>query len=215
VRLTIRDRGTGIAPEVMPRIFDPFFTTKPGGTGLGLATVRSIASRHGGRVDVVSEPDAGTTFVVLLPAAAESEGPSQARVESALRGSGRLLVMDDEDYVREFVREALADLGYDVEVARTGSEAIAAYERARGEGRPFDAVLLDLTVPGDIGGAAALVRLREIDPTVAAICSSGYSSDPLVGDPKAHGFRATLVKPYTMDELGRAVQSVLEERRSG
>jgi PAS domain S-box-containing protein len=215
VRLTIRDRGTGIAPEVMPRIFDPFFTTKPGGTGLGLATVRSIASRHGGRVDVVSEPDAGTTFVVLLPAAAESEGPSQARVESALRGSGRLLVMDDEDYVREFVREALADLGYDVEVASTGSEAIAAYERARGEGRPFDAVLLDLTVPGDIGGAAALVRLREIDPTVAAICSSGYSSDPLVGDPKAHGFRATLVKPYTMDELGRAVQSVLEERRSG
>jgi PAS domain S-box-containing protein len=215
VRLTIKDRGAGIGPEVMPRIFDPFFTTKPNGTGLGLATVQSIVKRHGGRVEVTSEPGAGTSVVVLLPAATSSEGPSQARVESPLRGSGRLLVMDDEDYVRDFVREALTDLGYEVRVTRTGSEAIAAYERARVDGRPFDAVLLDLTVPGDIGGAASLLRLREIDPAVAAICSSGYSSDPMIGDPLSHGFRATLLKPYTIEELGRAVRSVLEGRRSG
>jgi len=214
VRLTVRDQGAGIAPEVMPRIFDPFFTTKPSGTGLGLATVQSIVSRHGGRVEVASEPGAGASFVVLLPAAEASQGPSQVQHATPLRGSGRLLVMDDEDYVREFVAEALADLGYDVQVASNGSEALAAYQRALDEGEPFDAVLLDLTVPGDIGGAAALARLREIDPAVAAICSSGYSSDPMIGDPLAHGFRATLVKPYTIEELGRAVQSVLEGRRN-
>ena len=214
VRITFHDEGQGIPPELRSRIFEPFFTTKPDGTGLGLATAYSIVSKHRGHMEVASEPGRGTDFFVYLPAASEPARRGPVPAPDAVGGKGRILVVDDEDYVRDVVREMLCGLGYTVEVAANGKEAFAAYDKAQASGQPFDAVLLDLTIPGDLGGVEILSRLREIDPEVRAAASSGYSGHSVMADPAKHGFVARIRKPYTTAELAEVVSDLLGRRRS-
>ena len=161
--------------------------------------------RHRGSIEVESEPGAGTAVRVLLPAAPEPLAAPGAAAEPQQALGGRVLVVDDEPFVREVAKEALESVGYRVEVAASGSEAIALYAAARESGHPFDVLVLDLTIPGDLGGVATLERLRRSDPGVRAIASSGYSTDAVMAYPAAHGFRGAVTKPYTIDELVQAV----------
>ena len=209
VRVSIADEGLGIAPNVMPKIFDPYFSTKPTGTGLGLATSRSIVKNHGGYIAVESEVGRGTIINICLPATLavhRDDPPRSARIPAA--GTGRVLVLDDEAPIRALAVRLLDLLGYQSEAVSTGSEAIERYTRARNEGRPFDLVLLDLTIPGELGGSHVLRVLRTIDPEVKAIVVSGYASDDVLANYRDYGFKAVVTKPFTVDELSAAVLDV-------
>jgi two-component system cell cycle sensor histidine kinase/response regulator CckA len=208
VAVSVTDGGVGIAPHDLERIFDLFFTTKPRGSGLGLATAHSIVHRHGGHVQVRSELGAGSTFTFHLPATSGQPAPDAGNMDPVPALHGRVLVMDDDDAVRDVARETLAFLGYTVEVARDGAEAISRYEAARAEARPFDLLLLDLTVPGGMGGAETLARLRAVDPDIVAIVASGYSHDPVMADHRAYGFAAAVEKPYDVQKLGAVLASL-------
>ena len=214
LRLEIMDHGTGIAPEHLARIFEPYFTTKGTGSGLGLATVYSIMRRHQGHIEVESQPGRGTTFRCWLPATAEVSRPrsdSVAPFMAAPGSAGRLLFMDDEEPIRLVAQALLARLGFAVTVAADGAEAVRHYAEARVRGEPFDLVIMDLTVPGGMGGKEAMGELLAIDPGVRAIVSSGYSSDPVMANHRAHGFRGMVPKPYKLSDLAKAVRAVLEE----
>ncbi|MEW5802815.1 MAG: PAS domain S-box protein [bacterium] len=213
IKISVEDQGAGIPDEHLQRIFDPYFTTKETGTGLGLATSYSIIKRHEGYITVKSQPGVGTTFFIYLPASKEKgKTASTVQEEEAglLSGQGRILVMDDEQIVRDVARRMLEFIGYEVELARDGAEAIALYEKARKSGHPFDAIIMDITVPGGMGGEAAIRKLREVDPKVKAIVSSGYSSDALMADIKRSGFRGIIAKPYKVTELARVLQRVIK-----
>ncbi len=216
VCIEVRDEGPGIDPENLARVFDPYFTTKPNGSGLGLAIAHSIVRHHEGRITVRSTPGAGAAFRVELPAASRSEAAAtppasaKARTPNAAR-TARVLAMDDEDFVRDVLEEMLAQLGYDVEVVSRGEEAVASYERAMREDRPFDAVIMDLTVRGGMGGREALAKIRAIDPDVRAIVASGYSDDDTLADPDAYGFVEALPKPFVLRDLAEALERLLHE----
>ena len=209
VRVSIEDSGVGIPPEHLSKIFDPYFTTKQRGSGLGLATTYSIIHRHGGRVTVESEQGKGTIFHLYLPALRETKLVKKIEDRNPLKGKGAILVMDDEAEVRETTGAILTRLGYDVEYAGDGEEAIERYRAAGAAGRPFDLVIMDLTVPGGLGGHEALKRLREIDPRIKAIVSSGYSDDPVMADFRKYGFSAVVTKPFRVKELSEVVHRVL------
>ncbi len=209
VKVSITDRGRGIAREIQDKVFDPFFTTKPNGTGLGLAVSYSIIKRHAGHISLVSTPGVGTTVTFHLPAAAEGAMAESSTPPEPPRGRGRILVMDDEEPLREIARTALQDLGYEVVVARNGSEARALVEKAVAEGKPFDVAILDLTIPGQRGGREVLAELRTLAPNLRAIAASGYSSDPLMGRPEDYGFAAALAKPFRIGELADVVRLAL------
>ncbi len=213
VQATVRDHGCGIAPEDLGRVFDPFFSTKSQGRGLGLATTHTIVTAHGGRIDVASEVGRGSVFTVTLPALDTVPAATDSRPEEALtRAEGaRLLVMDDERLVRETTRAMLASCGYDVDAVADGDQALAAYEEARRQGRPYAAVILDLTVPGGRGGADTMARLLELDANAKGIVDSGYSSGAVIDDPRRSGFRGAVNKPFTLRQLHDAVSSVLAE----
>ena len=213
VRVTIADHGVGIPPENLPKIFDPFFSTKKGGTGLGLAIVHSIVKNHGGQIEVTSAPGEGTTFSLLLPASAGVASPA-APPTGTCSGRGRILLMDDEPVVRQVVSRILTALGYEVEAAAEGAAAVALYRDGLAGGKPFDAVILDLTVPGGMGGAEAMGLLRSIDPAVRAIVSSGYSSDPVMSNYGDYGFRSMIAKPFQANDLSRVLRQVLVESRT-
>jgi PAS domain S-box-containing protein len=216
VRLSVRDQGPGIPRDLRPRVFEPFFTTKPTGTGLGLATAHSIVRRHGGLIDLESEPGAGAAFFVYLPAAEARplSGVPQAPagVSCRERGGVRILVVDDEEYVRDVARESLTGEGYNVELASNDVEAYALFESRLAAGERFDLVILDLTMPGSAGGVAILERLRVLDAGIHAVASSGYSSDPVISSPEAFGFTCALAKPYGIDELVATVDKALAPR---
>jgi len=212
VRISIRDYGCGIPADVLPQIFDPYFTTKVGASGLGLATSYAIVAKHGGHISVESNPGDGTVFSIDLPATHEVPAPQTAQAQAAVRiegGSARLLVMDDEVSIRKLLKTLLTQLGYKVETARDGAEAIALYEEARNGGRRFDAVLLDLTVSGGMGGLETATKLKEIDPASRLIVSSGYSDAPVMSDFARYGFAAVIPKPWSMAELGEVFRTVL------
>ena len=204
VRLTIRDGGPGIPAHVRSRLFEPFFTTKDTGTGLGLATCYTIVRKHGGLIEADTGNGDGASFSVWLPASAREAAPV-APPSHAAPTRGRILVVDDEELVRRAAQQTFEGLGFEVETASSGEEAVAAYSKApRGPGG-FDVVVLDLTLRGGMSGLAVLACLREIDPAVCAIASSGYSTDPAMSDPASHGFAARLPKPYTLDEAAAAL----------
>jgi signal transduction histidine kinase/CheY-like chemotaxis protein len=207
IRLSVSDTGHGIPPEIMSRIFDPYFSTKAKGknSGLGLATVHSIVVRHNGHLSVDSRPGVGTTFNLWLPAAGE-EPPPAAQLRSSVLAPGRVLVMDDEASVRRVAGRMLALAGHETVFAVDGAEAVRAYVTARETGRPFDFVILDLTVPGGMGGKDALAELLKIDADVRAIAASGYSNDPVMAHPGLSGFRTRLPKPYDIPDLMRALE---------
>jgi two-component system cell cycle sensor histidine kinase/response regulator CckA len=209
VKITFRDQGIGIPASYIGKIFDPYFTTKQKGSGLGLATVHSVIRNNAGYITVESQAGVGTTFYVYLPALA---GEITAEPEAAavpLKGQGRILVMDDEEMVRDVMGLMLKRLGYQVDFAVNGAEAVALYAAARQEGRPFSAVIFDLTVPGGMGGQEALHQILERDPGVKAIVSSGYSDDPSMANFKACGFKGVITKPYKITELSEVLHAVL------
>jgi PAS domain S-box-containing protein len=208
VAIAVRDEGTGIPPEHLPRIFDPYFTTKEKGSGLGLATSYSIVRNHDGAITVASEPGKGSTFTVYLPASRAERMPEGAPPPPPSTRRGRVLVMDDHAVVRTVAAQLLRALGHEAVTAEHGAEAVAKYREAKAAGRPFDVVILDLTVPGGMGGAEAIGKLREIDPGVNAVVSSGYSDDAASSEYREKGFRAYLNKPYTIEGL-RAVLAEL------
>ncbi len=208
VKVAIRDQGGGIAEKHLPLIFDPYFTTKADGSGLGLATVYSIVNRHGGAIKVSSRENIGTTFVMYLPAAARQAASAQHEQKAIQKGSGNVLIMDDDQDVREVAGMMLTELGYAVAFAGDGQEAVRLYREAMAGQRPFDYVILDLTIPGGMGGEETIKRLREIDPEVKAIVSSGYSSSPIMANFREYGFAAVAVKPYNIVELSRLFHKI-------
>lgn len=203
VRITVSDNGPGIPRQVLPRIFDPFFTTKEQGTGLGLATAYSIVRKHEGHIDVESTIDVGTTFRIYLPVvvAGAVTASSMVRLPTEVHGAGRALVLDDEEYLRNLYSRLLTRMGYEVSAVPNGNEAVAAVERANLDGRPFTVALLDLTIPGGMGGKEVLALIRPQCPNLIAIAASGYSEDPVMARPVDFGFTASLCKPFALSEL--------------
>jgi PAS domain S-box-containing protein len=210
VKVTIKDSGVGISRAHLSKIFDPFFTTKERGSGLGLAVVYSIVDKHGGFIDLESEIGVGTEFRIFLPATQERVVVSDEN-DDVIAGEGRLLVVDDEDFMREVATAVLEKSGYMVETAADGATAVHLFSQARARMEPFDAVILDLTIPGGMGGKQVLQEFLAIDPHVRAIASSGYSDDPVMAYPQKFGFVATIGKPYKKAELGKIVQRVLKQ----
>ena len=212
VRVSVTDTGIGIPDENLGRIFDPYFTTKQQGSGLGLATSYSIVKNHGGCVSVSSRLGQGTTISVELPAAVPCELP-MVPPRPVAAGAGRILVMDDEATIRTLAVRMLTLLGHDVEVVDDGTAAVERYTQALETGRPFDAVLLDLVVPGGMGGRETVELLNEVDPTVNAIVVSGYAQDPALTEFHHYGFKASISKPYTLQELDSTLHSVIATGR--
>lgn len=211
VKISIRDQGIGIPKHYLGKIFDPYFTTKQKGSGLGLATSYSIIKNHGGHIAVDSEMDVGTTFDVYLPAA-EQRTPSAQRIqERIITGQGRILVMDDEELVREVVGRMLEQIGYEAAFARDGHEAIELYRKAKAAGQPFTAVIMDLTIPGGMGGAEAVQILRKFDPGMKAIVSSGYADTTMSANFREYGFNAIIPKPYKLIRLSETLHQVIAE----
>ncbi len=206
VKISVTDHGAGISQEHLPRIFDPYFSTKERGSdkgmGLGLAICHSIIAKHGGHMGVESEVGVGTSFYVYLPASPKSIVEEKTEKDvGLLAGRRRVLFMDDDERIRKITGAMLQQLGYDVEFARNGEEAIERYRGEKGPGKGFDAVILDLTVQVGIGGEEALRKLREIDPEVKAVISSGYADDPIIKNFRAFGFLGAIAKPYTIEKL--------------
>jgi PAS domain S-box-containing protein len=209
VKISLQDQGGGMPARHLAKIFDPYFTTKSKGSGLGLATSYSIIKNHYGHIAAKSKIGVGTTFNIYLPAA-DREIICQPEVEMTLfSGKGKVLVMDDEALVREVVGKMIVYLGYEVKLARDGEEAIKIFTEAQESGHPFDAVILDLTVPGGMGGREAIAKLLRIDPQVKAIASSGYSDDPVMADFHKYGFSAIIPKPYRVLEAGKILHNII------
>ena len=211
VKISLEDRGIGIPEDHITRIFDPFFTTKQKGSGLGLATSYSIIKKHDGLITVSSKLGAGTIFSVYLPASDKEVAYASREMNVPVSGTGKILVMDDEEIIRRLAGDILGYLGYKVELAATGEEAIGKFQNARDSGEPFDLLIMDLTIPGAMGGKEAIELLLRIDPRVKAIVSSGYSNDPILADYRKHGFSGVVTKPYRVAEFSQIVHEVIKK----
>lgn len=210
VKIEIEDEGGGIPKYIRDRIFEICFTTKAGGNGIGLATAKSIMEQHGGRIAVDSVVGQGATVSLLLPAVEQQLPPPAPPCSKAVaHGAGRILVIDDEELILELIPSILEDIGYGCAVAKDGAAACELYKHAMAEGKPFSAVLLDATIPGGLGGEAALERLLKIDPLARVILFSGYAESDLMKKAEELGFKGRLAKPFTTPELAAAVQGVL------
>jgi PAS domain S-box-containing protein len=212
VRLRVADTGPGIDRAHLHRVFDPYFTTKATGSGLGLASVHSILRKHGGAVTVRSAPGEGAAFDLWIPASAAPLAPRGAAAPAVVplaTAAHPVLVMDDEPAIRQVSQRMLTRLGYAVEACCSGEEAVARYRAARAAGRPFGAVIMDLTVRGGMGGAEAAQRILAEDPEARLVVSSGYSNDPVMAEHASHGFRATLHKPYQVAEMAEVLARLL------
>jgi len=219
VKISIRDHGVGIPEKHLSQIFDPYFSTKEmgiqKGMGLGLEITYSIINRHDGYITVESEVGVGTTFTLFLPAhekeIRELKPLKTHKPEKPSIRTGRILVMDDEESIRKLSKRRLSILGYESELAKDGTQAIEMYKKSMDSGQPFDAVILDLTVKGGMGGKDAIKALLEIDPQVKAIVSSGYSNDPAITNFRAYGFTGALPKPNTNKELIAVLKNITKE----
>ena len=210
IGLSVHDSGIGIPKECIGKVFDPYYTTKQKGSGLGLAVTYSIIRKHDGHITAESTPGAGATFTVYLPASNAFCAEAQAGEGRMREGRGTILVMDDEHEVRETVGTMLRRLGYTVELVEDGAKAVERYRESIQNNRPFDAVILDLTVTGGMGGKEAIVRLREIAPGVRAIVSSGYANDPVMADYARYGFAGVVAKPFLLKDLSASIAAVLK-----
>ena len=212
VSIHIKDEGIGIPREYVSRIFDPYFTTKQEGNGLGLATAYSIVRKHGGMIDVSSESAEGTCVSVYLPAytgdGRSEEGPTEV-VEKYQQEGGKILLMDDEEFVRKVGERILSELGFEIETAEDGEKALDMYAKALEKKTPYNAVIMDLTIPGGIGGKETMEKLMELHAGVKGIVSSGYSTDPVMAEYKKYGFSGCIQKPYEIDELKSVLNEVL------
>ncbi len=213
VKISIKDNGFGISLENQKKIYDPFFTTKQNGSGLGLTSTYSIIKKHEGFIDLDSEVGKGTTFYIYLPAVKKSKPGIEKSTSVVFSGHGKILVMDDMDFLRNLTIKMLTNMGYTADTASDGKEAIELYKKALTDGFPYDLVILDLTIQGGMSGVEALSRLLEINPGIRAIATSGYSDDPVMSNPKLYGFSGTLFKPYTYMKLGETIQKINELRK--
>lgn len=212
VKISIEDKGVGIPEEDHQRVFDPFFSTKPKGSGLGLATSYSIIHKHNGHIYMHSEVGAGTRFDIYLPASKEELLNGKDNVAAALiKGEGSILLMDDEKVLRDLAVDLLSKVGYEVVTCKDGAEAIEKYHHAMASGTPFNAVILDLTIPGGMGGSETIKGLNRIDPDVIAIVASGYSNNSVIADFRDYGFKGVITKPYQLRELSEVMNRVLSE----
>ncbi|MDH5427806.1 MAG: response regulator [Nitrospirota bacterium] len=207
IKLTIKDNGNGIPPSALHKIFDPYYSTKQNGSGLGLSTAYSIVTNHHGTITATSPQGQGAMFVIHLPAA-QVIAPAPQMTASALTGEGRVLVMDDEESIRLLLGEMLRHLGYDVQCVAEGNEALVRYQEAFHAQQPFHAVILDLTVTGGLGGKDTFKQLRQFDPQVKAIVSSGYSNDPVLSGYSTFGFRGVVAKPFRLAELSEVLHQI-------
>jgi two-component system cell cycle sensor histidine kinase/response regulator CckA len=212
IKVMIADRGEGIPEELATKIFDPYFTNKPTGSGLGLSISYSIVKKHGGILYLENSSREGSTFTFYLPATDRDATPLEPPVsERAFNfNHQKVLVMDDEAAIRDLTSQLLGTLGYEVTVVPDGLEAVKVYERAMHKGENFQAVILDATIRGGMGGLATIERLRSVDANVNAIICSGYSDEAALSQFLAYGFRSALPKPFTRRELADALQRAFE-----
>ncbi len=213
VEITLQDEGLGIPQEHLAKIFDPYFTTKHKGSGLGLTMTYTTINAHDGHIAVDSEMGKGTTFRIYMPASWEELVECEDRAVRLKKGKGKILVMDDEESIRKVTEKILMELGYEVRCASDGAETIALYRDAAQSGRPFDAVIMDLTIPGGMGGKETIRQLLSVDPQVTAIVSSGYSNDPIMSEFEKSGFRGVATKPYSIEKLSWILHDVLENAK--
>ncbi len=212
VKISIRDQGSGIPGNQLDKIFDPFYTTKTTGSGLGLAITHSIINNHGGHIEVDSKPGEGTVFTFYLHASAETPISFEHReqVEAGPAGEkGRIMIMDDDDMIRELVINMLGSFGYEVIAVRDGEEAVSLYRQALAQADPISLVIMDLTIPGGMGGKDAAREIHKINPEAKLIVASGYSNDPVMAGYRNYGFRAAIKKPFKMKDLKDVVREVL------
>ncbi len=216
VKISISDTGIGIPADKLDKIFDPYFTTKEEGSGLGLAITHSIISKHNGHISVQSSPGKGATFTILLPVSFENQSEKgDVEVVAAIAVvNARVMIMDDEEVIRAVVNAMLSHLGCEVVEAREGKEALALYQTYRDKGRPIDLVIMDLTIPGGMGGKEAIQELLALDPAAKVIVSSGYSNDPVMANCRQYGFWAAVAKPFEMQDIVRAIQQVVSHTES-
>jgi CheY-like chemotaxis protein len=203
VRITFADEGCGIAEDDLEKIFDPYFTNKAGGSGLGLASTYSIIKKHDGHITVSSPPGEGAVFTIILPGygRTEPESTAAAAESETIHGTCSILVMDDDEMVRDLADITLKRLGYSVVCCQDGAEAVTLYKNALTEGGPFCLVIMDLTIPGGMGGVEAARQILAFHPEARLIVSSGYSDDPVMANFSAYGFCAALGKPYNVEEI--------------
>ncbi|WP_447971319.1 response regulator [Nitrospira sp. M1] len=211
VEIIVEDQGIGIPADYLAQIFDPYFTTKQSGSGLGLSTAYSVIKNHGGTMTVSSELGRGTQLRIYLPASSSQELSDEPPPSTSITGEGKILVMDDDDSVRLLLEEMLIHLGYEVESVPDGDDAITRYQQAKARQQGYSAVILDLTVPGGLGGKDTLEKLRQIDPDVRAIVASGYCNDPLLSRYSAFGFLGMVAKPFQLGELSEVLHRVTIE----
>ncbi len=213
IKITFQDQGSGISKENIAKIFDPYFSSKKTGSGLGLAISYSIINNHSGLITVDSEPGQGATFTIYLPASEKNVVPGQgAAQQQPIQHKGRLLLLDDEDIVLEVLGEMLNFLGCETDAVLNGRGAVDLYQKALKGESPYAGVIMDLTIPGGMGGKETLSRLQEIDPEVKAIVSSGYASDPIMANFKEHGFCGVVPKPYKLEDLSQALTSLFPDK---
>jgi PAS domain S-box-containing protein len=212
IKIEIKDEGCGINRENLEKVFDPYFTTKPRAGGLGLSVANAIIQNHEGYLTLSSIPQKGTTVTIYLPALVTEakENPKNTKIISNISiDKAKILVMDDDEYIRDLLFEALSNLGYSIELAIDGNEAINKYVESLNMGSPFDLVILDLTIPGGKGGKETIKELLSIDPEVKAIVSSGYSNDPILSSYYDYGFKGIIKKPYDINTLENTIKNVL------
>ncbi|WP_163338978.1 PAS domain-containing sensor histidine kinase [Desulfopila sp. IMCC35008] len=203
VKISIIDQGFGINEDNIDLVFDPYFSTKKSGTGLGLAAAYSIIKKHEGYIGVESTSETGTVFSIFIPASRSSVTTTEEKEPSIIKGKGRVLVMDDNEIVLDAIGMMLEHLGYDVDFAEDGEKAFNSYEKAMQSESPYDMVLMDLMVPGGMGGEEATQKLLSLDPEAKVVVTSGYSNDPIMANHKRYGFCGVIKKPYRLDELSR------------
>jgi PAS domain S-box-containing protein len=208
VKISIRDSGIGIAANIAEKIFDPYFTTKNDGNGLGLAISQSIINKHNGHITLDSSPGAGSTFTIYLPASGGANPKSAERqVTLDVARKAKILLMDDDKMVLDVARAMLAALEHEVVLSMNGEDAVQCYREALNSESKIDLVIMDLTIPGGMGGKEAVVEILKLDPEAKVIVSSGYSNDPVMANFQDYGFCAAIVKPYQLDELSKVVNT--------
>ena len=209
IKITIRDKGPGISEKNISKIFDPYFSTKKKGSGLGLAICYSIIEKHNGYITAESRPGKGAVFYIFLPSLKIKIKKKQDTVHQIIKGTGKVLIIDDDEDVLNTIAPMLKSIGYTTSLVKDNSEAISIFKKAMKKGSPFNAVILDLTIPGELSSKMTLIKLREIDKNIKVIVSSGYSNDPIMSKYKEYGFDNVIAKPYKIDKLNKILHKIL------
>ena len=211
IKLTIADTGSGIPAKFLDKIFDPYFSTKHEGSGLGLAICHSIISKHDGNISVQSEANMGTVFTIYLPASIQTEQTTELSKENSTRAKTKatIMIMDDDSMVREMVKKMLSRFGHDVLLAENGHEAIKLYNKYLNEDRSIDIIIMDLTIPGGMGGKDTVSEILKVNPDAKVIVASGYSNDPVMAHFQDYGFASSIAKPFKLAELNKIINEIL------